>query len=84
MFGRTQEEVNESIANIATLNIGDQVNVAITSMDDMGFMVSLTDYNNAEGFILCTKPKKKKINSNHTAVVVRIDHSHGFVDLEFV
>ena len=64
------------------LNIGDQVNVIIKEIDEMGCMVTLPDYNNTEGFIPGNR-HKHKVGSAHMVTVIRICKEKGYVDLQF-
>lgn len=66
---------------------GDIVSITIKSIDNLGYLVNLKDYQNNEGFILdCSNKKDTKynVNSIHRAKIVRLDYDKKYVDLEFI
>lgn len=65
---------------------GDIVNITIKSIDDLGYLVNLNDYQNNEGFILdCNKKNTKyHVNSIHQTKIIRLDYDKKYVDLEFL
>lgn len=68
------------------MNIGDQVNVTIKSIDEMGILITMDDYDQ-EGFIPLSEDKKvkgikkpkRKVGDQCVATIIRMER--GFVDL---
>jgi translation initiation factor 2 alpha subunit (eIF-2alpha) len=79
--------------NIQTLNIGDNVNVTINSIDDLGILVILDDYQ-CEGFVPLSEISRQRTNlksviknyqigGNYSAKIVRMDTTRRYFDLSF-
>ena len=91
------QEMNKRVINVATLNIGDQVNVTVKSIDEMGLLVTMDAYNDEEAFVPLSeaykrtkvngvkvaKPRKKVVGDQCMATIIRIDKERGYVDLKF-
>lgn len=71
--------------NALTLNVGDNVNVTIKSIDATGIIVTMDDYNQTEGFVPLSEavPRNTKyyVGEQHTAKIIRM--SHPYYDLSF-
>lgn len=82
----TEEEINRRVDNIKNIKVGDELNVTIKQIDEMGFFVTMNQYNE-EGFIRKFSNKNNKkynVGTEHIARVIRIDHTLGYTDLEFL
>ena len=71
------------------MNIGDQVQVTIKTVDDMGYLVNIDAYN-VEGFISLSDAHRKRasvknrliVGNQYMASIVRMNN--GFCDLRLV
>lgn len=71
--------------------VGEIVNAVPASQSELGIMVKLPDYNNAEAMILLSECSRRRINQAkivklmkapvHRAVVLRVDPDRGYIDL---
>ena len=76
------------VANIATLNIGDQVAITIKSIDEMGLLVTMDAYQH-EAFVSLSEAykrvngarPKRKVGDQCMATIIRMDNQRGFFDL---
>lgn len=70
------------------MNKGDQVEVVVKSVDDMGFIVNIPLHHNREGFILMSDQFKYKSNyvigQHYQCIVKNVDNQRGYVDLKFL
>lgn len=72
------------------LHIGDQVNVTITTADDMGYLVTINEHN-VEGFIALSSAHRKNktrfaIGTQHAARIIRMNNNNNniYIDLELI
>jgi len=71
--------------------VNEIVNAVPTSQTEIGIMVKLPDYNDAEAMILLSECSRKHINQAkivklmkapvHRALVLRVDPDRGYIDL---
>lgn len=79
--------------NIQTLQVGDNVNITINSIDNMGILVTLDNYQ-CEGFVPLSEISRKrislsnvikdyKIGGQYVAKIIQADTTRGYFDLSF-
>lgn len=83
----TAAEIDRRMENIKNIKVGDELTVTINEIDEMGFMVTMNQCSDEEGFIgkFSSKNNKKyNVGTEHIARVIRIDRRLGYTDLEFL